>query len=99
MNVLSSKLLGAFLWVAATLSALCVVWSTNETRALTNQLLTMRAEANSMMVAHGQYLLQERSLTSAAGLEIIAVEELGLYFPAGSDIEVLMPSTHGGLLP
>ena len=79
------------LLLVVTASALAVVWSTNETRVLINQLLELRAEANQMMVAHGQYLLQERTLSSAAGLETVAIEKLGLRYPEDSDIQVLRP--------
>ena len=91
MFALNSHLGCLILLLAVTGSGLAVVWSTQETRSLINHLLELRAEANQMRVAHGQYLLQERSLSSAARLEMIAVDELGLRHPEGSDIRVLRP--------
>lgn len=79
------------LLVAVTLTGLGVVWSTHETRTLINHLLELRSEENQMLVEYGQYLLQERSISSAASLEVVAVEELGLYYPENSDIQVLQP--------
>lgn len=89
MSLINTKLSWLALWLMVTGSGLAVVWATNESRALINQLLELRAEANQMLVAHGQYLLQERSLSSAASLEIVAVEKLGLRFPNSSDIQIL----------
>ena len=91
MIFLNGKFSWLLLWIATTASGLAVVWSTNETRSLINELLELRAQANQMMVAHGQYLLQERSISSAASLEVVAIEKLGLRFPSSSDIQVLNP--------
>lgn len=91
MQIFYSPSILIMLWLAVTASGLAVVWSTNEARDLTNQLLYLRSHANSMKVEHGQYLLQERSLTSAAGLEVAAVDRLGLRFPKAEDIRVLRP--------
>lgn len=91
MLMLNSYLACLALLVAVTVSGLGVVWSTNETRVLVNHLLELRAEANQMMVEHGQYLLQERSISSAASLEVVAVESLGLRYPDDADIRVLQP--------
>lgn len=91
MNGLNTSLACLLLLLAVTSSALLVVWSTNEVRTLTNRLLELRTQANQMLVAHGQYLLQERSMSSAASLEVIAVEQLGLRYPEEADIKVLKP--------
>ena len=91
MLLLNSGFSCFVLLIAVTCSGLAVVWSTNETRTLINYLLELRAEANQMMVVHGQYLLQERSISSAARLEVIAAEKLGLRYPDDSDIRVLQP--------
>jgi cell division protein FtsL len=79
------------LWVAVMVSALAVVWATNDTRLRTGQLLSLRAEANNLLVAHGQLQLQERALTSAAGVERVAIDRLGLKFPSDGEIGVLLP--------
>ncbi len=79
------------LWVAVMVSALAVVWATNDTRLRTGQLLSLRAEANNLLVAHGQLQLQERALTSAAGVERVATDRLGLKFPSDGEIGVLLP--------
>jgi len=79
------------LWVAALVSALSVVWATNETRLRTSQLLSLRAEANNFLVVHGQLQLQERALSSAAGVERIATSRLGLKYPKTNEIRVLLP--------
>lgn len=91
MQVLGSKFFCLMLLVLVTCSGLAVVWSTNEARTMINHLLQLRTEANQMLVAHGQYLLQERSISSAAGLENVAMEKLGLRYPDSSDIQVLKP--------
>ena len=97
MSDRKGKILALLMCAATTFSALAVVWATHEARELTNQLLSMRAQENSMMVSYGQYLLQERSLTSAAGLEVVAVDSLGLRFPSDADIEILLaPAQLGG---
>ncbi len=79
------------LWLAVIVSALAVVWATNDTRLRTGQLLSLRTEANNLLVAHGQLQLQERALTSAAGVERVATDRLGLKFPSGGEIGVLLP--------
>ncbi|MEQ9067011.1 MAG: cell division protein FtsL [Gimesia chilikensis] len=79
------------LWVAVLVSALAVVWATNETRLHTSQLLSLQAEANNLLVSHGQLQLQERALTSAAGVERLATNRLGLKFPEANEIGVLLP--------
>mgnify|MGYP003672176611 CR=1 FL=1 len=81
----------AMLWVAVIVSALAVVWTTNDTRLQTGKLLSLRAEANNLLVAHGQLQLQERALTSAAGVERVATDRLGLKFPSDGEIGVLLP--------
>ena len=77
------------LWVAVTLTGLAVVWSTHQTRSLVNELLQLKSDENTLLVSHGQYLLQESSLSSPVGLEVMAKEQLGLRFPAYADVEVL----------
>ena len=77
------------LWCLCTLSALALVWSTHQTRGLVNQLLLLRSEENRLRVAHGQYVLQERSLTSVTRLEQEAKSQLNLRFPVADDIRVL----------
>lgn len=79
------------LWMAVLASALAVVWVTNDTRLYTSQLLSLQAESNNLLVSHGQLQLQERALTSAAGVERVATDRLGLKFPAANEIGVLMP--------
>lgn len=79
------------LWAAVLVSALAVVWATNETRLRTSQLLNLQTEANNLLVSHGQLQLQERALTSAAGVERVATNRLGLKFPAANEIGVLLP--------
>lgn len=79
------------LWAAVITSALMVVWATNETRSQTSYLLGLRSEANNLLVAHGQLQLQERALTSAAGVERVATDRLGLKFPTDKEIGVLLP--------
>jgi len=91
MSILNTNLSCLVLLFSVTCSGLGVVWSTNETRVLINHLLELRAEANQMLVARGQYLLQERSISSAANLEVVAVEKLKLRYPNHSDIRVLRP--------
>lgn len=86
---LGNKVFTLLMLVAVTSSGLAVVWSTNENRVLINELLELRTEANQMLVAHGQYMLQERSISSTASLELAAMEELGLRYPTDSDIQVL----------
>lgn len=77
------------LWMLVASTGLAVVWSTHETRALVNQLLKLKSDENAMLVAHGQFLLQESSLSSPLGIETLAKEQLGLRFPVYSEIEVL----------
>ena len=91
MSIIDSKLVLGALWMATTVSGLAVVWTTNETRSLIGDLREFRAQANAMKVAHGQYLLQERSLSSAASLEAVAINQLGLRFPVDKEIRVLRP--------
>ena len=79
------------LWIAVIVSALAVVWATNDTRLRTGHLLSLRTEANHLLVAHGQLQLQERALTSTAGVERVATDRLGLKFPSDGEIGVLLP--------
>ena len=81
----------AGLSLAVTRTALMVVWSTHETRTLINTLLSMRTQANAMMVEYGQLQLQERAVTSAAEIELKVAETLMLHFPGDDEIEVLLP--------
>ena len=89
MAIIDRKMILVALWVAATVSGLAVVWTTNETRSLISDLREFRTQANELKVAYGQYLLQERSLSSAARLESVAINQLGLRFPVDKDIRVL----------
>lgn len=91
LAMFSDKWFLGMLWGAVLVSALAVVWTTNETRLQTSQLLSLQAEANNLMVSHGQLQLQERALTSAAGVERVAINRLGLKFPAANEIGVLLP--------
>lgn len=91
LAMLCSKWSLGTLWVVVLVSALAVVWTTNETRLHTSQLLSLQAEANNLLVSHGQLQLQERALTSAAGVERLATNRLGLKFPAANEIGVLLP--------
>ena len=91
LAVFCDKCFLGMLWGAVLVSALAVVWTTNETRLQTSQLLSLQAEANSLLVSHGQLQLQERALTSAAGVERVAINRLGLKFPAANEIGVLLP--------
>ncbi len=88
---LHNRLVAVGLWLSVTGSALATVWVTSETRTLTTELLNLRSEAHSMQVAYGQFVLQERALSSAAELETVAQNQLQLRFPLASDIEVLWP--------
>jgi cell division protein FtsL len=90
-DLLFEKFTISLLWVAVITSALLVVWATNETRSQTSYLLGLRSEANNLQVAHGQLQLQERALTSAAGVERVATGRLGLKFPTDKEIGVLLP--------
>jgi len=79
----------SLLWLAMAATGLAVVWSTHQTRHLVNELLQLKSEENDMLVAHGQYMLQESSLSSPVGVEILAKEQLNLKFPEYADVEVL----------
>ncbi len=52
------------LWVAVMVSALAVVWATNDTRLRTGQLLSLRAEANNLF----------------GGPRTVAIARAGAYF-------------------
>ena len=79
----------ALLWAAVFFSALVLVWTTQQSREQLHHYLTLRTEENQLLVRHGQYLLQERSLASAAVLEMKAKERLALAFPGDDQIRVL----------
>lgn len=86
---LTSRLAISLLWLATALTGLAVVWSTHQTRYLVDELLRLKSEENAMLVAHGQFMLQESSLSSPVGVEILAKDQLGLKFPEYADVQVL----------
>ena len=76
-------------WLLAVCSGLVVVWNSQDSRALLNELQELKTEAYEMRVAHGQYLLQHRSLVSPLHLESRASSELSLRAPSSKEIRVL----------
>lgn len=63
-------------------TALGVVYATNESRHLLNELQILENKRNALQVEWGQLLLEQSSLVSQGRVEDIAIAELGMKIPA-----------------
>lgn len=66
---------------AVCISALGVVYSTNDSRHLLNELQGLENERNNLQIEWGQLLLEQSSLVSQGRVEDIARAELGMIIP------------------
>ena len=63
-------------------TALGVIYATNESRHLLNELQILENKRNALQVEWGQLLLEQSSLVSQGRVEDIAIAELGMKIPA-----------------
>lgn len=71
------------------LSALAVVYITNEHRIAFGKLQQLEKKANQLQLQWGQLLLEQASLSTPARVEQLAVEKLGMKLPTEKEIFVL----------
>lgn len=74
------------LWVAVLLSALAVVFVTNESRNNLNQLEILRREKAQLHVDWGRFLLEQSAWSSFGRIERMASEKLGMSIPSGEQL-------------
>lgn len=79
------------LWVAVMLSALVLVWVTNDVRRLNAEYIQLTQAENSLRLQFGQLLLEESALASHARLQELADEMLNLQAPVADQIRVITP--------
>lgn len=70
------------LLAAVVVSALAVVYVTNETRLSYIDLQRLEQQANAMRLHNGQLLLEQASLSTAERIEAIAQHKLKMHSPA-----------------
>tara|TARA_B110000879_G_C10771546_1_gene355483 strand:- start:71 stop:352 length:282 start_codon:yes stop_codon:yes gene_type:complete len=75
-----------FLWFAVVLSALAVVFVTNESRNNLNQLEILRREKAQLHVDWGRFLLEQSAWSSFGRIERIATDKLGMSVPSGKQL-------------
>lgn len=78
-----------FLWAAVVGSALAVVYSTHESRQLTNRLAKAQAESAQLQEVWGQYLLERSAWGAYSRVESLAVDQLNMQPPAAQSIIVV----------
>lgn len=77
------------LWLAVVGSALAVVYSTHQSRQLTNQLAKAQAESAQLQEVWGQYLLERSAWGAYSRVESLAVDKLNMQPPAAEAIIVV----------
>jgi cell division protein FtsL len=75
-----------FLWFVVVLSALAVVFVTNESRSNLNQLEILRREKAQLHVDWGRFLLEQSAWSSFGRIERIATDKLGMSVPSGEQL-------------
>lgn len=77
------------LWLAVLASAMGVVYSTHQTRQLTNELARAQAESAQLQEVWGQYLLERSAWGAYARVESLAKDKLNMQPPAAEAIIVV----------
>ena len=85
----SLMLLVAVLWVAAVVSALGVVATTQVVRRDVNSLETLRREASQLQVQWGAVLLEQSTWAAYGRVENAAVSELNMMAPTPEEIVII----------
>lgn len=71
------------------ISALAVVYVTNEHRISFSQLQRIEQQAHQLQLQWGQLLLEQASLSTPARVELLAIEKLQMKLPADKETFVL----------
>jgi cell division protein FtsL len=71
------------------ISALVVVYSTNEYRSKFNQLQSLEQRSHQLQLRWGQLVLEQASLATPARVERLAVEKLEMRLPLDKQTNVL----------
>ncbi|KTD25978.1 MULTISPECIES: cell division protein FtsL [Legionella] len=77
------------LLLAVLVTALAIVYTTNEHRIYFSQLQSLEQEANQLQLQWGQLLLEQASLATPARVEQLAVEKLQMRLPMDKEIFIL----------
>ncbi|MFC3907860.1 cell division protein FtsL [Legionella dresdenensis] len=77
------------LLLAVLVSAIVVVYTTNEQRSSFSQLQQLEQQMNQLQLQWGQLLLEQASLATPARVEAMAVKELRMHLPADKETFVL----------
>ncbi|KTD07199.1 cell division protein FtsL [Legionella jamestowniensis] len=77
------------LLLAVLVSALTVVYVTNEHRIVFSELQRMEQHAHQLQLQWGQLLLEQASLSTPGRVEALAVEKLQMKLPADKNTYVL----------
>lgn len=70
-------------------SALAVIYTTNENRLNTNQLEQLQQQAHALHLQWGQLLLEQASLSTPARVEQLAMDKLQMRLPVDNQTFVL----------
>ncbi len=79
----------ASVWIGVVVSALAVVYVSNNCRTLYAELALLERESNRLQVEWGQYLLEQSALASLGSIEQIAREKLNMRSPTPDEIVVV----------
>jgi len=77
------------LLLAVLISAIAVVYITNEHRSNFSHLQQLEQNMNKLQLQWGQLLLEQASLATPARVEAIAAQKLQMHLPADKEIYVL----------
>ncbi|KTD39345.1 cell division transmembrane protein FtsL [Legionella nautarum] len=77
------------LLLAVLVTALAIVYTTNEHRIYFSQLQRLEQQANQLQLQWGQLVLEQASLATPARVEQLAVEKLQMRLPADKEIFIL----------
>lgn len=72
-------------------SALTVVYMTNEYRSQFSQLQLLEEQSNRLQLEWGQLLLEQASLATPARVEELAIDKLQMHLPSDKHMFVLQP--------
>ncbi len=80
-----------FLWLAAVVTAISVVYTTHKTRLATQTLEVLKNEAAALQIQTGQYLLERSTLSTYARIEEMATSSLDMAVPDTEQIVIVEP--------
>lgn len=89
LRVSKQLLMVLFLLVAVLISALLVVYTTNEHRSSFSQLQQLEQQMHQLQLQRGQLLLEQASLATPARVEELAVQKLQMILPVDKQTFVL----------